>query len=320
MPDPRADRFVRSHLKTRQLVLLVELGRHRSILQAAQAAHLTQPAASKLLADLEHALGVKLFERLPRGVAPTAHGEVMIRRAGAALAEMEAGHQEIMELMSGLSGRVAVGSVLTPSTTLLPAAVVALKAAQPRVHVAITIDTSKVLVELLLNGELDIVIGRVLDSELATQLDFEPLTDEPHSLIVRAHHPLAGRSGLALADLGRQAWILPPAGSILRDRLTARFIGAGLDQPQQAVETLSLPVVIQLLSQSDMVAALPPELVQPYLDAGLLTALDFDLGLRMDAYGIVTRRGHQLSPGAALLLGCLREQAPLTRTPSQPPA
>lgn len=309
MPDPRSDRFVRSHLKTRQLVLLVELGRHGSILHAAQAAHLTQPAASKLLADLEHALGVKLFERLPRGVAPTWYGEVMIRRAGAALAELDAGHQEVMELLSGLSGRVAVGSVLTPSTALLPAAVVALKARQPRVHVAITVDTSKLLIQHLQNGELDLVIGRVLDSESAAQLSFEPLTDEPHSLIVRAGHPLAGRTDLGLAELAGQSWILPPSGSILRDRLTALFLSAGLDQPQQAVETLSLPVVTSLLRQSDMVVALPEELVRPYLDAGLLTVLSLDLGLRMDAYGIVTRRGHQLSPGAELMLACLRDEA-----------
>ena len=180
MTDPRSDRFVRSHLKTRQLVLLVELGRQGSILHAAQAANLTQPAASKLLADLEHALGVKLFERLPRGVAPTWYGEVMIRRAGAALAELDAGHQEVMALLSGLSGRVAVGSVLTPSTTLLPAAVVALKARQPLLHVAITVDTSRPMIKQLHNGELDLVIGRVLDSESAAQLSFEPLTDEPH--------------------------------------------------------------------------------------------------------------------------------------------
>ena len=309
MTDPRSDRFVRSHLKTRQLVLLVELGRHGSILHAAQAANLTQPAASKLLADLEHALGVKLFERLPRGVAPTWYGEVMIRRAGAALAELDAGHQEVMELLSGLSGRVAVGTVLTPSTTLLPAAVVALKARQPRVHVAITVDTSKLLVHQLQNGELDLVIGRVLDREAAAQLCFEPLSDEPHRLIVRAGHPLAGRSDLSLRELAGQAWILPPGGSILRDRLTALFLGAGLDQPQQAVETLALPVVTRLLLQSDMVVALPEELVRHYLDAGLLAVLDFDLGLRMDAYGIVTRRGHQLSPGAELMLQCLREAA-----------
>ena len=309
MTDPRSDRFVRSHLKTRQLVLLVELGRHGSILHAAQAANLTQPAASKLLADLEHALGVKLFERLPRGVAPTWYGEVMIRRAGAALAELDAGHQEVMELLSGLSGRVAVGAVLTPSTTLLPAAITLLKARQPRVHVSISVDTSKLLIQHLQTGELDIVIGRVLDSETAAQFSFEPLTDEPHCLVVRAGHPLAGRSDLSLQELARQSWILPPGGSILRDRLTALFLSAGLDQPQQTVETLALPVVTSLLGQSDMVSALPEELVKPYLEAGLLAVLNFDLGLRMDAYGIVTRRGHQLSPGAELMLVCLREEA-----------
>ncbi|MGQ3050759.1 MAG: LysR family transcriptional regulator [Roseateles sp.] len=309
MTDPRSDRFVRSHLKTRQLVLLVELGRHGSILHAAQAANLTQPAASKLLADLEHALGVKLFERLPRGVAPTWYGEVMIRRAGAALAELDAGHQEVMELLSGLSGRVAVGAVLTPSTTLLPAAITLLKARQPRVHIAISVDTSKLLIQHLQSGELDIVIGRVLDSESAAQLSFEPLTDEPHCLVVRAAHPLAHRSDLSLPELARQSWILPPGGSILRDRLTALFLSAGLDQPQQTVETLSLPVITSLLGQSDMVSALPEELVKPYVETGLLTVLNFDFGLRMDAYGIVTRRGHQLSPGADLMLNCLREEA-----------
>ncbi|HEY8878048.1 MAG TPA: LysR family transcriptional regulator [Roseateles sp.] len=314
MADPRSDRFVRSHLKTRQLVLLVELGRHGSILHAAQAANLTQPAASKLLADLEHALGVKLFERLPRGVAPTWYGEVMIRRAGAALAELDAGHQEVMELLSGLSGRVAVGAVLTPSTTLLPAAITLLKQRQPRVHVAISVDTSKILIQQLRNGDLDLVIGRVLDSESAAQLSFEPLNDEPHCLVVRAGHPLAGRTDLSLPELARQSWILPPGGSILRDRLTALFLSAGLDQPQQTVETLSLPVVTSLLGQSDMVSALPDELVKPYLAAGLLEVLPFDLGLRMDVYGIVTRRGHQLSPGAELMLACLREEA--ARRPS----
>lgn len=309
MTDRPSARFVRTHLKTRQLVLLVELGRHGSILHAAQAAHLTQPAASRLLADLEDALGVKLFERLPRGVAATWYGEVMIRRAGAALAELDAGHQEVMELLSGLSGRVAVGAVLTPSTTLLPAAVCLLKQRQPRVHIAVSVDTSKILIQHLRNGELDLVIGRVLDSESAAQLSFEPLTDEPHCLAVRAGHPLAGRSDLTLPELARQSWILPPGGSILRDRLAALFLSAGLDQPQQTVETLSLPVISSLLAQSDMVSALPEELVRPYREAGLLTVLDYDLGLRMDAYGIVTRRGHQLSPGADLMLACLREEA-----------
>ncbi|WP_107869642.1 LysR substrate-binding domain-containing protein [Pseudoduganella sp. UC29_71] len=316
MPDPRSDRFVRSHLKTRHLVLLVELGRHGSILHAAQAANLTQPAASKLLGELEHALNVQLFERLPRGVVPTWYGEVMIRRASAALAEMDAAHQEVMELLSGLSGRVALGTVLTPSAGLVTDAVKLIKSRNARLQVAITVDTSKVLAERLRAGELDLVIGRILDTALTAELHFEPLTDEPHSVIAGAGHPLAGRADLQLADLSREGWVLPPAGSILRDRLTALFLSQGLEPPSETVETLALPVVTNLLSGSRMVAALPEELVRPYLDAGQLVVLPYDLGLRMDLYGIVTRRQHQLSPGAEAMLATLREVA-ATRYPAR---
>jgi DNA-binding transcriptional LysR family regulator len=306
-----SDRFVRTHLKTRHMVLLVELGRHRSIAHAAKAANLSQPAASKLLAELEYALGVPLFERLVRGIAPTWYGEVMIRRAGAALSEMDAGHQEVMELLSGLSGRVSVGTVMTPSASLVPEAISLLKSRHKRLQVAITVDTSKVMLQRLRAGEIDVMIGRVLDTETADDVTFEPLTDEPHSLIARAGHPLAAREGLQLTDLAQEAWIMPPGGSILRDRLTAMFLSQGLDQPAEIVETMSLPVITSLLTGSDMIVALPEEMVQPYLDFKLLTVLPFDLGLRMDMYGIITRRKHRLSPGAQAVLDTLREVAAL---------
>jgi len=290
MSDPRSVRFVRSHLKTRHLVLLVELGRHGSILHAATAANLTQPAASKLLSELEYALGVALFERLPRGVVATSYGEILIRRAGAALAEMDAAHQEVMELLSGLTGRIALGTVMTPSISLLPEAVKLLKARHARVHVSIEVDSSKVLIERLRAGSLDLVIGRILDTESAAELNFEPLTDEPHSVIARAGHPLADRASLQLEDLVKEGWILPPSGSILRDRLTALFLSHGLDQPSESIETVALPVITSLLLGSDMVVALPEEVVLPNLKAGSLVVLPYDLGLRMDWYGIVTRK------------------------------
>jgi len=306
MSDPRSDRFVRAYLKTRHMVLLVELDRHGSIMHAAEAANLTQPAASKLLGELEHALGVQLFDRLPRGVAPTWYGKVLIRRAGAALAEMDAGHQEVMELLSGLRGRVDVGTVLTPSTTFLPAGVILLKQTHARVHVSISVDTSNLLVARLRAGELDMVIGRVLGTDAGAELAFEPITDEPHSLIARAGHPLAGRSSLQLEELARQGWILPPPGSIVRDRLTALFVSHGLESPSETVSTLALPTIASLMEQSDMIAPLPVELVQPYLDSGRMVVLPYDLGLRMDLYGIITRKQHKLSPGAEAMLGAVR--------------
>jgi DNA-binding transcriptional LysR family regulator len=317
MPDfrstPGADRFVRAYLKTRHMVLLVELGRHGSIMQAAQAANLTQPAASKLLGELEHALGVALFERLPRGVEPTRYGKVLIRRAGAALAEMDAAYQEVTELMSGLRGRVAVGAILTPSTTLVPAAVTRLRRQHARLNVSIEVDSSKQLVERLRAGELDIVLGRVVDPDSAAELHFEAITDEPHGLIVRPDHPLLATRALALPALAQQGWIVPPAGSIVRDRIAALFLAQGLEQPEETVSTAALPVVTTLLMGSDMVAPMSLELVKPYLDSGLLAVLPFDLNLRMDMYGIVTRRHHQLSPAAEAMLGALREAATQAR-------
>jgi DNA-binding transcriptional LysR family regulator len=306
MRDTTSDRFIRSHLKTRHLVLLVELGRHASIMHAAQAAGVTQPAASKLIGELEHALGVTLFERLPRGVVPTWYGKVLIRRAGAALAEMDAAHQEIMQGLAGASGRVALGSVLTPSASLVPRAVRLVKERSPQVQIVVSVDTSKALVEQLAAGELDIVIGRILDAGAAAELNFEPLADEAHSLIVRAGHPWLERRELTLEEISRAAWILPPAGR-LREQLMELFVSKGLGQPTDTVETMSLSLVPQLLADSDRIVALPVELVKDYLEAGKLAVLPFDLGVRAGVYGIVTRKRHTLSPSAEAMFEALRE-------------
>lgn len=313
MLDTRSERFVRSYLKTRHMVLLVELGRHGSIMHAAQAAKLTQPAASKLLGELEHALGVPLFDRMPRGVEPTWYGKVLIRRASAALAEMDAAHQEVMELASGLRGSVAVGAILTPSTTLVPAAMALLKRRHMRLNVSIEVDSSKQLVEQLRSGALDIVIGRIYEPSGAGEFCFEPITDEPHSLLVRAGHPLLAAGPLELAQLVQQAWILPPTGSVVRDRMSALFLSQGLAEPAEIVSTMAIPVVTSLLMSSDMVAPMSVELARPQLDSGALAVLPFDLHLRMDPYGFITRRHHRLSPAAEAMLGALREAFGLRR-------
>jgi DNA-binding transcriptional LysR family regulator len=306
-PTSASDRFVRSHLKMRHLILLTELGRHASIVTAAKAARLTQPAASRLIGDLEHVLGVQLFERMARGVVPTWSGKMLIRRAGVALAEMDAAHLEISQLLSGLGGKVEIGSVLTPAADILPRAIRLFKSRSVNANVVVDFSTSKSMVERLLDGHLDIVLGRILDTASVAQLNFEPITDEVHHIIVRPGHPLVQRASLQLAELAQQSWIVPPAGSILRDRLTALFLSEGLSPPTETVETLAIPLIVSLLTSDDMVVALPRDLVQAYLDSGQLVMLPLDLGLRMDVYGIITRKGHVLSPGAEGMLLALRE-------------
>lgn len=312
-----SDRFIRFHLKTRHLLLLAELGRQPAIMHAAEAVGLTQPNASKLIGELEHILGVPLFERLPRGVAPTWYGKVLIRRAGAALAEMDAAHQEVTQGLAGVGGCARVGTVLTPSIALIPRAVRSIKALNPLIHVTVSVDTSKVLVEQLRAGELDVVVGRILDTEAAAELNFEPVDGEQHSLIVRTGHPWLTRPDLTLADIAGAAWILPSPGR-LREQLMALFIARGLGLPEDVIETSALSTIPRLLADSDRVVALPRDLVRAHLDAGELAELPMDLGLRADVYGIVTRKRHQLAPSANAMLNALREAAGLDWRPSRP--
>ncbi len=306
----RVKSVVRSHLKTRQLALLVHLDEERSLARAAAATGLTQPAASKLLRQIESGLDVKLFERHARGMAPTCYGEILIRHARVALCELGLAREEIAALKSGLSGKAAIGTVLNPGTNLVPAAVALMKQRYPGVVVSVEIDPSRPLVQRLLQGHLDIVVGRVLDSARADDLIYEPLAaDEPHSVIASAQHPLAGRKELQLEELIEQPWVLPPIGSLVRDKFAALFLQRGLPLPNNIVESLSLPFIISLLQQTNMCTVLPEEAVQSCSKAGITTVLLRHLPLGVGAFGLITRRQPKLSPGARLMLKTLRELA-----------
>src|SRR5437762_2659974 len=114
--------FIRARLKTRQLLLLVALAEEGNIHRAAQVLNMTQPAASKLLKDLEDVLEVPLFERLPRGMRPTWYGETMIRHARVALSSLNQAHDELEAIKAGRYGQVSVGAITGPGHPLLSVA------------------------------------------------------------------------------------------------------------------------------------------------------------------------------------------------------
>jgi DNA-binding transcriptional LysR family regulator len=301
--------FNASRLKTRQLLLLLHLHEQRSVLRAAEAASMTQPAASKLLAEMEDMLGVKLFERHARGVEPTWYGQVLIRRARAAMSEIGRAQEEIAALRSGRMGQATIGTVVYPGTTLVPQAITEVKREFPDILVRVEMDYSRPLVTKLLDGQLDLVVGRILGSQGVDELEFEPLAEEPHSAVARAGHPLASRAGLQHADLLRYGWVLPPVDSVLRTRLDTMFIERGLHLPSNVIETSSLPITSNLLRGSDLLAALPVDALAPLIQTKLLTVLPIELGVRLESFGIIRRRDYVLPPGAERMLQALRTTA-----------
>jgi len=309
MSEPQLRALVRSRLKTRQLSLLIHLDEQRCVLRAAESAGMTQPAASKLLRDIEAAVDAKLFERHARGIVPTWYGEILVRHARLALLEINRAQEEIVALKAGRTGKVVIGTVLSPGTSLIPMTVARIKQQYPSMVINIELDSSRPLVEKLLQGQLDMLVARVLDWQDADGLSFEPLADERHAVIAGRGHPLSGRRNLRLEDLVGQAWVLPPPGSLVRDRLVSVFMDRGLTLPTNLVQTNSHPVITSLLRMTNMIAPLPREAVQPECDRGDLAVLMDDIGLVLGNFGIITRGADRLSPGAQIVLETLRKTA-----------
>jgi DNA-binding transcriptional LysR family regulator len=149
-----------------------------------------------------------------------------------------------------------------------------------------------------------------MPDSVCEELHYEPLApDEPHVIIASANHPLAGRKDLKLESLIHEPWIIPPDGSILRDKLVALFRQEGLPLPTSIVEAFSIPIVAALVEQTNMLVALPEDAVRPYCQTGTLTVLMRNPGLRVGAFGLIIHRGRPLSAPAQLTLSVLRELA-----------
>ncbi|MBV8659195.1 MAG: LysR family transcriptional regulator [Burkholderiales bacterium] len=301
--------FIRARLKTRQLLLLLAMEEEGNIHRASQVLNMTQPAASKLLKDMEDMLGVQLFERLPRGVRPTWYGETMIRHARMALASLNQAHDEIEALKAGRFGQVSIGAITAPGMTLLPPAVARVKQEHASLRVSLQIETSDVLIERLLQGKLDMVVGRLFERHDKSELRYEPLVEEPVSAMARPGHPLLNHPNLTLRDLVSAGWIVPPAGSVLRHRFELMFREEGLDAPINLIETTALLFTTKMLQQSDMLAVVATEVARYYTDHGLVAMVPIQLPCKMDAFGLITRGDRLLSPAAKVMLRALKLSA-----------
>lgn len=298
--------FLKARLKTRQLLLLIALDDYRNIHRAAEELHMTQPAASKQIKDLEEMLDVRLFERLPRGMEPTIYGETMIRHARMALTSLALAHDDLVALKAGLSGQVEVGVIMSPAMALLPRAIARIKEQAPLLRIGVHLEPSNVLLDKLQRGTLDFMIGRILEKEDSSGLVYEELTEEPACAVVRPGHALLEAKDLRLEDIADRPWILPPPGSILRHRFDMMFRRAGLQPPSNVVDTTALLLITTLLQQTDSLHVMPLEVAQYYASLNVMRVLPIDLPCTMDAFGIIRQQEHLLSPGAELLLKQVR--------------
>jgi DNA-binding transcriptional LysR family regulator len=300
-----ASTLLDGRLRFRHLLLVDAISRHGTLVMAADELQITQPAATRTLRELEQMLGVTLFERHARGLAPTPFSEAFSTHARAVLAQVRQAERHVAELMDADRGKLVIGTHLAGAVALLPRAVALVKERHPLLTVVVREGLPGVLLAELEAGLIDLIVGRLTQPSDETFLRLK-LHEESIRLVVRHGHPLAGAP---LEDLGRLSafpWILPSAETRLRSELEMFFTRHGIELPQNRVETTSFVAVRHLVSHTDAVAAVPEDILEGLPDVEVL-GVSVDTAGR--SLGVTIPATRTLTPAAQAMLATLREVA-----------
>lgn len=290
--------------KPAQLRLIQEIAETGQLQVAAQNCATSQPAASRMLAEIERQLGAALFTRQPKGMEPTEIGKTVLRRAQVILREMSSIASDVSALRGGNAGTVRVGAVTGPAVSYLVSAIREVKQRAPDADITVDVMPSRDLLGHLLAGEMDFALGRILPEFDSRRLTIQPMRDEKVQLIVRNTHPLARAPNVTLTELCDYEWIMQQRGAPIREAALDAFARLGLPEPRNIVNSPSLLLTIAYLAQSDAVSPISEEvaqlLIQPPVKAGF-TLLAFPREIRVSPYYMLTLRRRRLSPLAERL-------------------
>ncbi len=298
-----------TRLKLKQLRLLVAVGQYGSIQNAARDLQISQPAATKLIQDLELDFEVKLFERTNRGVIPTVYGDAMIRHGKLILAQVSNAAQELDDLTEGSSGRVVVGTLLAAAPNLLPNAIDTVLADRPNVAIKVVEGTNDALMPALFSGEIDMIVGRLPAYRARAKLVQEKLFDDRVLAVVGKQHPMAHRKSVTFKQIGPFGWILPPLETTLRKQVDQFFVSQNQYLPPTVLESVSYLTNRSLLQSRDLIGLMPEHVVGYDVDNGTLVKVDWAVPFGKGPVGVSYRGPDSLSPAGTEFLKVLRQAA-----------
>jgi LysR family transcriptional regulator, regulator of abg operon len=298
-------------MKLSQLRDVVAIAEHRSLRAAAQHLGLAQPALTRSLRELEHELGVSLFERKSWGMRLTAMGDVFVRRARAVQAEIHRSREEIDQLNGRISGTVSVGLSMAASVALLPTALKTFSDRFRGVRLKITEGFFADLQNQILDGELDFYVGPMSGKQYPRELGVEELIGSELVVVGRRGHPLL--RARSLAELADARWI----GMVISATGVAEpadaFARNGLPAPRVEIETQSAIGTILVASRSDLLAMLPKICLRyPGADT-LLDRIDV-APMAAPPICLVRRASLPLTPAAEFLCDLVKRAASVERT------
>ncbi|MFG6446671.1 LysR family transcriptional regulator [Roseateles sp. BYS180W] len=244
-------------MSLRHLRVLLALDTGGSVSAAAELLHVTQPAVSKALAELEQELGITLFARRGRGFRATPLCERLLALGRKLESDLRRGAEDAASIARGASGALLIGATNAALAQVLPDAMAAMKRDFPQVTLSVRTHAVSDLFAELRAGRLDLVVARTPDHDMVPDLAHTSLGSTREVLVISQLHPLARERQVTWAQLNEQGWVwhLPGTRSrALRDTLWQRM---GLPLPNQLIETGDTMLALSMLRRLPLLAILP---------------------------------------------------------------
>ncbi len=311
-PDPvpslQPGWYLRGRLRLRHLQLMLLLDEVHNVGMAAQRMATTQPAVSRMIAELEDMLGARLFDRTPKGTFPTPHGDSLIRHARWVLGDLERMSGEWSGAPDLDVETIHLGVNSAAAAYLVPRALLRFEQRAANVNVLVREGSLEALVPDLHTRKLDLLVARMGAAVRTPDIQTQVLYEEPMCLCARSGHPLAGMAQVSWPQLAAYPWIMPPRGSPARIGLDMLLQRHGLYPPSR-IESASALNNMMLMANSDLLSLLPRCVARHPAGSGGIAILDIELPPVFGPLGIVRHHSLDLSPRMRDLIDCLRAEA-----------
>ncbi len=274
--------------------------------KASEQLHITQPALTRNIKNLEESLNAILLDRKPRGVVPTEAGQALYRYAHLILNEAKRAARDVQAIASGKKGNVHIGIAALFSNTVIDRLVIALSDACPGVRLRITEGFFEELVTELGQGKLDVILANFPPDAVPADVKFEPLLTLRSNFVVGRNHPLACRAQITAADLCAAQWALVRRPHVA-DFLDSFFASQGFPALTGSVETNSLTALKSLVLTGRYVSLLAEAWVGPEMRSGDIVALPVPGAPVLRQAGLITRGAAEQRPVVLRAIELMRE-------------
>jgi DNA-binding transcriptional LysR family regulator len=303
-PNPRTERKI----KLRDLEVLTAVAETGSMNRAASRLNTVQPAVSRSIAELERHFGVRLLDRLPQGVEPTAQGHALLNCAKAVFDDLRLGAEHVEFLTDPNAGNIRVGAVLPLAAGYLLTVIERLSQRYPGIVFDIAVGQQATLERELRERNIDVLIAWIQRGQHDNQLVSEFLFDDSFVVVAGAESRWARRRKISLSELVNERWTLPPTDSVGGAAFMRYLQSVGLNYPRTAVVAIPEEVRANLVVTGRYLSIWSSSSLE-FSSNRSLKVLATTLSDSRLPVGFITLKNRLPSPAVRLFVECARDVA-----------